>query len=353
MKGLGLACALAFVLPTTGTAQRTAQGTEASRDAVTPCALGERVIDGRVMDLLSLYGLDGAEVVVSLDGRIRDRELSRTTTGLEGRFRVCVPDQQVAVQLRALFDDTEGRTTLVQPDFDDVVALYVQISQPVTITGTVTDGRAGGPLSGAMVALQGGRMSTRSDADGRFTLRGASPGQRILRVSHDGFIDRVDSLYVVSGQPLNIGVVMGTDVFEIEAVEVVAGAQRDQQSGLLLTAFEGIRGAAVDSVSRRTPTMLSLISSARIGSIRVREEGPGVSEICIEDSRAGSNLVVQCEMIEIYINGVLTRNARQMIADMDPRIVSRVEYLRKARGGAVYNIRGHGALFIDYKVGRR
>jgi hypothetical protein len=43
------------------------------------------------------------------------------------------------------------------------------------VTGTVVDARTGKPISGALVRGPGG-VETRSDASGRFVLRGLAPG---------------------------------------------------------------------------------------------------------------------------------------------------------------------------------
>ena len=74
-----------------------------------------------------------------------------------------------------------------------------------TVTGTVTNARAGSSLSGATVAGTG--FSTTTDSNGNFTLTGVPPGPQTLTVSRSGFISTTKTVTVVAGTSVSAGTI--------------------------------------------------------------------------------------------------------------------------------------------------
>jgi protocatechuate 3,4-dioxygenase beta subunit len=94
------------------------------------------------------------------------------------------------------------------------------VQEKSTIAGTVVDAVSGQPLKGADVKLRGvasesdpipQSVSTSTDASGKFTLEGVSPGRYNLFASHDGYVNnnrdgawtRTKTMSVASGQHIN------------------------------------------------------------------------------------------------------------------------------------------------------
>jgi hypothetical protein len=93
------------------------------------------------------------------------------------------------------------------------------------IKGTITDGRNGDPIIGAIVAVQNGNYGTTSDGDGKFSL-GLSPGEYTLIFSSIGYEQKTFSIRLIGNGELNI------ELFDasVKLDEVVVSAQRNDRN---------------------------------------------------------------------------------------------------------------------------
>lgn len=131
------------------------------------------------------------------------------------------------------------------------------------ITGTVTDQADGTPLVRASIALEGTKLGTVSDEDGRFFILNVPPGTYTLRATYIGYAALIIQEIRVSGD-LTTDVKVTSTAVAMTADEVVIRAERpiidktatnDAQNVLALQAGvvedEGtlhIRGSRADEV---------------------------------------------------------------------------------------------------------
>lgn len=71
----------------------------------------------------------------------------------------------------------------------------------VPVSGQVVDRSTGQPLAGAFVELDGARLETLTDEQGRFTFRKVRPGEHTVAVSLLGYAELEHKLTVAAGQP--------------------------------------------------------------------------------------------------------------------------------------------------------
>jgi hypothetical protein len=84
----------------------------------------------------------------------------------------------------------------------------------VALTGVVQDARTGAPLEQVLVTVEDAGTSALTDAQGRFTIAGVSPGPHRLYVSVVGYaLFRKDITVAEAGQPLTIRLSEGTTAY--------------------------------------------------------------------------------------------------------------------------------------------
>jgi hypothetical protein len=158
---------------------------EAGAETVLDLELGAgHRLTGRVLS----GGRPMARATVVLGGR-ESGSGGLSTTGLDGSFRfdgLAAGTYELHV-MRDFGSFRQGRT--IEIDGDTEVTIDVGAAR---VSGLVTD-PAGDPVTDAQLTLEpqsgegGDRLSGRSDADGRFTLAGATPGPHRLRAVKEGF----------------------------------------------------------------------------------------------------------------------------------------------------------------------
>jgi hypothetical protein len=93
------------------------------------------------------------------------------------------------------------------PGADDPDAARVQAPAPAgpapIVTGTVLDARTGKPIAGALVRGPGG-VETKSDASGRFVLRGLALGASGELVATSDGLTGKNLLRTLEGGPLEV-----------------------------------------------------------------------------------------------------------------------------------------------------
>lgn len=89
-----------------------------------------------------------------------------------------------------------------------------------TIAGTVTDVTGDTNLSNVIVTVSGTEVSTRTDASGRYVLRGVPAGQREVVFSYLGFEPVTEQVEVTDGLESRLDTDLSAEVFELEALTV-------------------------------------------------------------------------------------------------------------------------------------
>lgn len=116
-----------------------------------------------------------------------------------------------------------------------VVFSLVASAQTATITGTVTDAKTNETLIGATIYLDGTSQGTITDFDGNYRLDNVQPGTYTLRCSFISYAPKsVEQLVLTAGQELTQDFALGESTVEIEDVKVVAKANRESETMLLM-----------------------------------------------------------------------------------------------------------------------
>jgi outer membrane receptor protein involved in Fe transport len=109
------------------------------------------------------------------------------------------------------------------------------VAQNGTIKGLVKDKNTNEPLVGATVVLEGTTTGTITDFDGNYTVENIKPGTYTLRCSFISYeTKQIPNVQVKAGQSLTFNFDLGESTVEIEDVKVVAKANRESESMLLV-----------------------------------------------------------------------------------------------------------------------
>lgn len=102
------------------------------------------------------------------------------------------------------------------------------------IAGVVVDGETGDPLPGANVAIAGTTTGTSTDLNGRYRIRGLTPGTHDVVFSFIGFQQKtVTGVEVETGTMTELDVTLVPETEQLDEVIVSAEAARDSEAGLL------------------------------------------------------------------------------------------------------------------------
>ena len=106
------------------------------------------------------------------------------------------------------------------------------------VAGQVTASDSNFPVPGATVIVAGTNFGTAADADGHYTLR-LPIGQYVLRYSSVGFVARLDTLTIRSGQTSYRDVVLDPATVELDGVTIQA--ERQVEAGVFSIDPEAVR----------------------------------------------------------------------------------------------------------------
>lgn len=142
------------------------------------------------------------------------------------------------------------------------------------VSGTVTDGN-GNYVAGATVRIEGSNLVESTNAQGRFTLRGAPAGQQQISVRYFGVEDVIQTIVVIAGQDTEVQVslasaaAVGGDIIVSASrpiAESQAAALQVQRSSTALVSV-----IAADSIGR-FPDQNIAASLARLPGIAVQRD---------------------------------------------------------------------------------
>ena len=163
-----------------------AQGADA------PSSQAEWVVTGQATDAVGA-GIPGVALQVEEGGSqaAAGRVLGRAATDQAGDFRIRLPGEpRGALYLRAARDRYAPFHIAVEfPPDEREAFVAVELEGALSVRGRVLDAVTRRPLADAILTIdvQGREAQARSDANGRFEVRGVSEGEGILTVSREGF----------------------------------------------------------------------------------------------------------------------------------------------------------------------
>lgn len=319
---------------------------------------GNTSIGGVVTDVLTGVPLPGVRIGVlgERTGVLQRRRLVREIrTDQKGEFRVCNLPADEGLTVQALFGENEGNPVDIVEPGNHLVDIAMEISEPVTIRGSVLDYATRAPVVGAQISLVGTNFVDVTDSTGTFGITGVPPGRQVIQVDQLGYATRTDSLTVFSNEALGLEIVLSTEAIVLEPI-VVTGRSR----GLDIlttpgTRFSGLTQPQIDSIIPRVFDFATLARAARVPGVSVREVsmangfGGQSMGVCIEmlrqRSAGGPNT---CNMVEVRLNDAPLPEPQFFLRDMNPQDVARMQFLTPLEAGMLYGDRGTNGVLLVY-----
>ncbi|MCI0539103.1 MAG: TonB-dependent receptor [Verrucomicrobiales bacterium] len=127
-----------------------------------------------------------------------------------------------------------GRIQAVLLGVLSLLALSASGQEGGTVSGVVVSTWDGRPLPAVAVSVRGTTLATQTAADGRYQLRGVSPGDQSLRFSKPGFASAmVTDVRVLPGQTSIVNGNLRPEFYELEEYEVTAEEFTQQTEQIL------------------------------------------------------------------------------------------------------------------------
>src|SRR5687768_12279499 len=223
-----------------------------------------------------------------------------------------------------------------------------QAQQPGRITGTVTD-KAGKPISGVQVMVQGTSLGTLTGTDGKYTITGVPAGSHTVSTRHIAFADETQrNVRVVAATTATVDFRIAESVLSLQEV-VVTGVQ-DPIAGVKAPfAIAHINKENVATVPSSQGALAS-IQGKIAGAYMVQATGePGVNNLQIV-LRTPTSIQGNITPL-IVVDGVITSTTALM--DMDPSNIESVEVVKGAAASSLYGSRAAaGVIAITTSRGR-
>ncbi|MBW3534229.1 MAG: carboxypeptidase regulatory-like domain-containing protein [Gemmatimonadetes bacterium] len=253
------------------------------------CSVGRVPVTGRVLDLLTLRPVPGATVsAFTTEGQLA----GSVATGDDGAYLLCAVSGVRRLRLRAFADDVTATEADVSPgSAGDQRDLYIRLTRPATLRGTVVDRPTSQPVEGLVIEMEGTRRTAVTGADGRFEIPNVPAGVRAVLLRHLTYGVRRDSVSLASGEVVDVRVEVAPRAIELDPLLVVArrlpsGAE---QVGIR---FDGLGREEIDRLLASTRSFPALLQNARVPGLTVREttiDGRhAVPALCIESGRRRS-----------------------------------------------------------------
>lgn len=314
---------------------------------------GPTSVGGIVTDALTGVPLPQATVraLGSRTGILQRRRVVReVSTEASGEFQLCNLDASEALTVTVAFGNNDGTPVQIAGPGSHVLDFAIDISDPVTITGSVFDYATRAPIRGALVQLVGFDHTQLTDSDGVFGFIDVPPGKQIIETSLLGYAPRVDSLTVFSNEALGLEIELATEAIALEPL-VVVGRRKEPVFTTPGTRFSGLTEAQVDSIAHRVLDFAGIARTARMPGLSIKETitSTGDEVLCIEMSRAsGSSNPNSCNMVHVLVNDAPVANPRMFLQYLNPRDVRRIQFITPIEAGLLYGTRGASGVLLIY-----
>lgn len=219
-----------------------------------------------------------------------------------------------------------------------------------TLIGQVLDAETDDPVVGARVRLTNREGRAVTDQKGEFRFSGPIAGPQVLAIDHSGYESQTAVVELASGAN-RADIRLPRTVVELEGIQVTV---RPDAAGLTRsTARHVFSGPELRQMNNRGVRMVEMLQTRF--AVRVKHLYPPTAGICVEYGR-GTGMTSahnpqastgpDCNMIELYIDGVRTNDPGLILRGMSLDTVESVEMLPAIEAGIRYGTRGVGVLLI-------
>lgn len=157
-----------------------------------------------------------------------------------------------------------------------IVPVGAQERTTASVYGHVLEHDRDDPIAQVRVVLSPGGLEARTAATGRFALERIPSGRYEIRFERVGYLTRIDSMTVGSGNPVDIIVRLATTPIELEPIEAVARSASLSRAGFYDRRDLGPQGTYFTraDIDRRRPAALTDLVRVAPATI-VIDGGPG------------------------------------------------------------------------------
>ncbi|MCW3113900.1 MAG: SusC/RagA family TonB-linked outer membrane protein, partial [Segetibacter sp.] len=238
-----------------------------------------------------------------------------------------------------------------------VCVSVISFGQSRTVTGQVTDGKDNSPLADATVSVVGKSVSTKTKADGTFSIAVPS-GSNQLRVTYIGYQDQTFS---ISGSTASIAMTASTENLSDVVVVGYGTARRKDLTGSVASVREkdfnkGVFTSPDQLIQGKAAGVLVINNTGQPGgstTVRIR----GASSI-----RSGNQPLFVVDGVPLSGGsarpggsgaGAFGSDAGNPLNFINPSDIASIEILKDASATAIYGSRGaNGVVIISTKRGK-
>jgi TonB-linked SusC/RagA family outer membrane protein len=232
------------------------------------------------------------------------------------------------------------RIILIALLFNILNAVYAQSNSTKNLSGVVADVN-GEPLIGVNIIVEGSKLGTITDVNGRFSIRINSEDDKIL-FSYIGYTPT----NIVVGKQKNVKIIMEQISEMIDEIVVVGyGSQRKETVTGAITSIssEKLLQSPVANVSNalagKLPGLMAVQSNGEPGRNQATLKIRGIGTL---NAGKESNPLILVDGIE-----------REILDDIDPNEIETLNILKDASATAVFGVRGaNGVIIVNTKTGK-
>lgn len=209
--------------------------------------------------------------------------------------------------------------------------------QPVTVTGTVTEGATGDPAIGVTVLVKGTAIGTVTDFDGHYTLNKV-PANATIVFSYIGMLSVEEPL---NGRTI-VNVVMKEDVQALEEVVVIGygSAKKRDLTGSIVS-------VSADEIANRPTTNLLSSVQGKVAGVQIVNSGRAGQDP--EVRIRGTNSINGYSPLYV-VDGLFSDN----INYLNPADIESMEILKDPSSLAIFGVRGaNGVIIVNTKRARK
>jgi len=232
------------------------------------------------------------------------------------------------------------------------------LAQQTTITGRVTDAGSGQPVAAAQVSIVGSNLGTQTNAEGVYTIRGASAGSVTVRALRVGYVEARQQITVTAGQAATANFAMTpTPITLTPVVTTATGEQRRIEVGNAIANVEAakiVENTAIsnmgDLLTARAPGVTVFGGTQTGAGTRVRIRG--TSSISLSNNPIyiidGVRIEGTTGSSSISVGGTTASR----IGDLNPEEIESIEIVRGPSAATLYGTdAANGVIVITTKKG--
>lgn len=210
-----------------------------------------------------------------------------------------------------------------------------------TISGTVTDSATGDPLADVTIGVEGTRLTTKTQVDGRFTLDDVPAGAYTVQARLLGYAPQRQTVTVRGDETVTLRFALQRTATVLENVVVVGYGTQERRE--LTGSISSVHGDEIVNVP--APTLSSALEGRAAGLEVVSSGVPGRDA----SFRIRGITTIGNSNPLVVIDGVPTMSG---LNELNPGDIASVEVLKDASAAAIYGSRGaNGVVIITTKSG--